>query len=232
MQTVAIIDDNPVIREAVTSYLQVEDFNTVEFPSCSGVQEFTRKEKVDLMLVDVQLPDGNGFNLVKEVRHYSDVPVIFLTSRSEESDRILGFEVGADDYMLKPFSCKELVLRIKAVLKRQTKTAGTEKSESGKLWQSGDSIINFNQPAHKFFLDTVEVKFTSTEWKIISYLISNAQVVVSREQILDHSLEYHFDGYDRIVDTHIKNIRAKLGSADWIETVRGYGYSFTGKNCG
>ena len=233
MQTVAIIEDNNAIREAVSAYLRIEDFNIVEFPSCSGVTDYLQTNTIDLALVDITLPDGDGFMLVKEIRGFSDLPIIFMTSRSSESDRILGFELGGDDYIQKPFSNRELTLRVKAVLRRRTGASGGTKqgAQSGQCWRSGCSMIEIDIPGHKFYLDGETVKFTSTEWKIISYLISNAQVVLSREQILDHSLEYSFEGYDRIVDTHIKNIRAKLGSEEWIETVRGYGYSFCGKSC-
>ncbi|MDC7228488.1 MAG: response regulator transcription factor [Spirochaetales bacterium] len=231
MQTVAIVEDNKAIREAVTAYLKLDDFNVVGFESCSGVVDYMRNNTVDLTLMDITLPDGDGFLLVKEIRGFSDMPIIFLTSRAEESDRILGFELGGDDYVQKPFSHKELILRIKAVLRRRGGGALEESADDFQCWQSGDSIIQLDIPGHKFMLDGESVKFTSTEWKIITYLISNAHVVLSREQILDHSLEYSFEGYDRIVDTHIKNIRAKLGNEEWIETVRGYGYSFSGSSC-
>ena len=232
MQTIAIVEDNTAIREAVTAYLKVEDFNVVEFESCSGVKEYLQKEDVDLTLMDITLPDGDGFFLVKEIRSFSDMPIIFLTSRSAESDRILGFELGGDDYIQKPFSHKELILRIKAVLRRKGEGITPESVQiDSQCWQSGNSKIKLNSARHKFYVNDKAVKFTSTEWKILSYLISNAHTVLSREQILDHSLEYSFEGYDRIVDTHIKNIRAKMGSELWIETVRGYGYSFCGEVC-
>ncbi len=230
MQTIAIIEDNTAIREAVAAYLKIEDFEVVEFESCSGVKDYLRKKDVDLALMDITLPDGDGFYLVKEIRNFSDIPIIFLTSRSAESDRILGFELGGDDYIQKPFSHKELILRIKAVLKRRKPDKDEDQAVNIQFWQAGDSIIKMDIPGHKIYLNDEEVKFTLTEWKILTYLISNAHVVLSREQILDHSLEYCFDGYDRIVDSHIKNIRAKLGSELWIETVRGYGYSFCGTN--
>ena len=231
MQTIALIEDNKAIREAVTAYLRIEDFNVVEFDSCSGVMEYIRDEPVDLALMDISLPDGDGFYLVKKIRNFSDVPVIFLTSRSSESDRILGFELGGDDYVQKPFSYKELILRIKAVLKRKEKDTDKELVEGLQSWEMGESIIKLDEPGHKIYLDDESLKLTLTEWKILTYLISNAHVVLTREQILDSSLEYSFDGYDRIVDTHIKNLRAKLGDELWIETVRGYGYSFRGNEC-
>jgi len=229
MQTIAIIEDNEAIRDAVVSYLKIEDYNTVEFSSCEGVVDYVKKKMASLLIMDIALPDGNGFLLVKQIRSFSDVPIIFLTSRTSESDRILGFELGADDYLQKPFSPKELILRIKAVLRRNKETPEIENVDDDQQWESGSSKLIINFQSHKLNIDGLSIKFTSTEWKILSYLISNAQVVLSREQILDHSLDYSFDGYDRIVDTHIKNIRAKLGSEEWIETVRGYGYNFCGK---
>lgn len=231
MQTIVIVEDNKAIRDAVSAYLKIDDFKVVEFEACGGVVDYLKTNDVDLTLMDITLPDGDGFFLVKEIRRFSDLPIIFLTSRADESYRILGFELGGDDYIQKPFSYKELILRIKAVLKRRAPKGHEGAEDQMQCWQSGDSTIRLDMPGHKFHLNDEQVRYTSTEWKIITYLISNAHVVLSREQILDHSLEYSFEGYDRIVDTHIKNIRAKLGDEQWIETVRGYGYSFNGKYC-
>lgn len=232
MQTIVLIEDNDAIREAVSAYLKVDDFNVVDFPSCEGVVDYINSIKVDLVLADVTLPDGNGFLLVKEIRKNCNTPIIFLTSRTEESDRILGFELGCDDYIQKPFSHRELILRIKAVLKRynsnETSSLGTVLYQ---VWEKGESTLSLDSEGHKLKLDDYIINFTLTEWKVLTYLILNHEVVLSREQILNNSLDYGVEGYDRIVDSHIKNIRSKLGKVVWIETVRGYGYKFTGKKC-
>ncbi len=229
MYTIAIVEDNEAIREAVVSYLNLEDYSTVEFPGCTGVLEHLNSNDVDLLLLDVVLPDGNGFYLGKEIRKASDVPIIFMTSKNTESDRIMGFEIGGDDFVEKPFSIKELMLRINALLRRANrKLVSAGAGSLSRKWRLNNYRIEIDFPGHELFVDNENTRMTATEWKILTYLVSNEHVVVSREQILDHSLEYNFEGYDRIVDTHIKNIRAKLGKGEWIETVRGYGYRFCG----
>jgi len=151
--------------------------------------------------------------------------VIIISKRNTESDRITGFEVGADDYLVKPFSTKELALRIIAILRRMNSMIQTVKE---KRWNLGESILTTDENAHKALLNGSVLKLTTAEWKILIYLTSNGGAVVSREQILDRCLEYSFEGYDRTVDTHIKNLRSKLIDPHWIETVRGYGYRFAG----
>ena len=228
MKTIGIIENKLDVKEAISSYLRIEDMQAVGFESFADAKKAVQNGGIDMIVINIIPPSGDGFIFVKELRGHSDIPVIFLTAEDNESDRILGFEVGADDFVQKPFSLKEFVLRIKAILRRYDSERSEPAENYCQSWFSGDEQIEINFAAHKVFLNNDEVKFTTTEWKIVSYLTSNPQVVVSRDQILDHSLEYHFDGYDRIVDTHIKNIRAKLGRGRWIETVRGYGYCFSG----
>ena len=186
-------------------------------------------EKVpDLLIQDVMLPDGDGFGFVKEVRaEHSRLPIIFLTARVDESDRILGFELGCDDYISKPFSPKELVLRVQALLRRVDEMS-PERSVVMK-YQSGDSILVMDEDEHKLLIDDEPVTLTAAEWRIVAYLASNSPNLISRSQILSECFDYSFESYERVVDTHIKNIRAKLNKESWIETVRGYGYRFAGK---
>ncbi|MBN2628567.1 MAG: response regulator transcription factor [Spirochaetales bacterium] len=226
MESIFIVEDNDSIREAVAGYLKLADYNVTQFPGVSGVKEAIIEKKPDLLILDVMLPDGDGFIFAKELRLYSRVPLIFLSARESESDRITGFEIGADDYIVKPFSSKELVLRVGAVLRRANKNA---QETEGTLWKLGNDELDFDEGAHRALLNGEELKLTAAEWKILVFLSSSGNAVVSREQILDQCLEYSFDGYDRTVDTHIKNLRAKLGRPDWVETVRGYGYRFAGE---
>jgi len=227
MALIFVIEDNDSIREAVSGYLKLSDYEVEEFEALGGVKEAIASRNPELLILDAMLPDGDGFIFAKEIRQKSDIPIIFMTARESESDRITGFEVGADDYIVKPFSPKELVLRVGAVLKR-TGTALPQKKTQG--WVLGGQMLTTDEDSHKAMLNNQLLKLTAAEWKILLYLSSNGGAVVSREQILDRCLEYSFEGYDRTVDTHIKNLRAKLQNPDWIETVRGYGYRFAGNS--
>lgn len=225
MAHILVVEDNNTIREAVSSYLQLADHKVTTFEALAGVKDTVSTENPDLLLLDAMLPDGDGFIFAKELRQKSQIPLIFMSARESESDRITGFEIGADDYIVKPFSPKELVLRVNAVLRRSAVNTGGVNSQ---VWELGDSILETDEDSHKALLNGSVLKLTAAEWKILLYLSSNGGAVVSREQILDRCLEYSFEGYDRTVDTHIKNLRAKLNNPSWIETVRGYGYRFAG----
>lgn len=224
MDYIYIVEDNKSIREAVAGYLKLADYKVREFGGVSGLMDAVKEEKPQMLVMDIMLPDGDGLLFTKELRQISDVPVIFLSARESESDRITGFEVGGDDYIVKPFSARELVLRVGALLRR-VHSIGGEKDH--KRWDLNGDILLLDRDSHKALLNEEDLKLTVAEWKILEYLSSEDGAVISRDQILERCLEYSFEGYDRTVDTHIKNLRAKMG-ADWIETVRGYGYRFAG----
>ena len=226
MACVIIVEDNSLIRDAVSGYLKLDGYKTLEFGGVSGVLDAVKRETCDLAILDVMLPDGSGFALAKEIRAASDIPLIFLTAKDSESDRILGFELGADDYICKPFSAKELVLRVHALLRRTGKSDGGKSAASGE-WQSGNSAVFIDEGRHSVSVDGNPIELTSTEWKILLYLASNAGQVVSREQRLGECLNYFFEGSERTIDTHMANLRSKIGQ-QWISTVRGFGYRFSG----
>ncbi len=226
MACVIIVEDNSLIRDAVAGYLKLDGYKTLEFGGISGVLDAIKRETADLAILDVMLPDGSGFALAKEIRAASDIPLIFLTAKDSESDRILGFELGADDYICKPFSAKELVLRVHALLRRSGKTDSGKSAASGE-WKSGNSTVIIDETKHSVSVDGNAAELTSTEWKILLYLASNAGQVVSREQLLGECLNYFFEGSERTIDTHMANLRSKIGQ-QWISTVRGFGYRFSG----
>ncbi len=226
MACVIIVEDNSLIRDAVSGYLKLDGYKTLEFGGVSGVLDAVKRETADLAILDVMLPDGSGFALAKEIRAASDIPLIFLTAKDSESDRILGFELGADDYICKPFSAKELVLRVHALLRRSGKTDSGKSAASGE-WKSGNSTVIIDEAKHSVSVDGNAAELTSTEWKILLYLASNAGQVVSREQLLGECLNYFFEGSERTIDTHMANLRSKIGQ-QWISTVRGFGYRFSG----
>ncbi len=226
MKKIFILEDNDSIREAVAGYLELEDYHVLQSGKIEGSADIIEKNSPDLLILDVMLPDGSGFNLAKKIRKEKDYPIIFLTARDQESDRITGFELGADDYVVKPFSPKELVLRVNALLRRTS--AGTRENR-GKTWRHMGHEILIDSDKHIIREDSTPVNLTTAEWKIIEYLSDNAGIVLSREKILAQCLEYFYEGSERTVDTHIKNIRGKLGNPDFITTVRGFGYRFEGE---
>lgn len=229
MACILLVEDNQLITEAVSGYLQVEGYQTVVFDKTAGVLDLIKRGTIDLAVLDIMLPDGNGFVLAKDIRKISNLPIIFLTAKDSESDRILGFETGADDYVCKPFSTKELVLRVQVLLKR-TGVIGNEPPESRQTWSLGKDVMKIDNDKHTLFVNDSEIYLTGAEWKLLLYLSSTPNQVISREKLLTECLDYYFEGSERTIDTHIANLRTKLGNGDWIGTVRGFGYRFNGGN--
>ena len=227
MIKIIIVEDNDSIRESVSGYLKLENYTVYEFNRCIGVYEALEHKDIDLVILDIMLPDGDGFNLAKKIKLKFDIPIIFLTARINESDRITGFELGADDYIVKPFSPKELVLRIKTVLKRINKSEVN--NISIKKFSLKNSILEINNDKHKILLDGIEIYLTKAEWELLNHLSMNTGLVISRNKLLGECLDYISEGSERTIDTHIKSIRKKINNPEWIETVRSYGYKFTGE---
>jgi DNA-binding response OmpR family regulator len=229
MACILLVEDNQLITEAVSGYLEVEGYKTITFNKVAGVIDVIKRSTIDLAILDIMLPDGNGFVLAKDIRKISNIPFIFLTAKDSESDRILGFEIGADDYVCKPFSTKELVLRVEALLRRTgPQSISTEKI---KKWTLENDSLEIDSEKHILLVNSKETYITGAEWKILLYLSSRSNQVVSREKILSECLNYFFEGSERTIDTHIGNLRTKLGGGDWIGTVRGFGYRFNGVPC-
>lgn len=226
MITIVVVEDNEAIRESVVSYLKLENYRVLEFDRCTGVLEACGHKEANLLILDVMLPDGNGFLLAKQIKEQFDIPIIFLTAKTAESDRITGFEIGCDDYIVKPFSVKELVLRVKALLRRSSLSSGA--AEGILRFNLGPSVLIIDKEKHTLAVNGCDVTLTAAEWEILTYLADAAGIVIPRNRLLGECLDYMAEGAQRTIDTHIKNIRAKLSDPAWIETVRGYGYRFTG----
>ncbi len=227
MKLIYIVEDHQVIREGVRRYLELAGYKVLSFGNLASVREAFRITKADLLIQDVMLPDGDGFEFVSELRKTIDIPVIFMTARITEEDRIHGFELGADDYITKPFSPKELVLRVQAIFRR---VDGGQEVEKGHRFsfKADKGILCYDEIEHKVTVDGNAIALTAAEWRILGLLIDNSSKILPRLEILNKCFDYTSESYERIVDTHIKNLRAKLGQYPWIETVRGYGYRFIG----
>ena len=226
MKTIYVVEDHDAIREGVVRYLEISGYKALGQSTLTEERKAIEAQLPDLIIQDVMLPDGDGFLYIKELKkRYPDLPVIFMTARSEESDRILGFELGADDYISKPFSPKELVLRVTALFRRLDKSG--VQSDDLMSFSEGDNSLEIDNSQHRLTINGQEVTLTAAEWRIVTYLAQNEGKLISRAQILGKCFDYSFESYERVVDTHIKNIRAKLRPGEWIETVRGYGYRFS-----
>lgn len=223
-----IVEDNPAIAETIQAYLQLAGYTTEVFGKCEGVIESLEYKHPRLCILDVMLPDGDGFLLAKQIHAYDmSIPFIFLTARESESDRITGLELGSEDYIVKPFSPKELVLRVQAILRR-VEQGGKQQTE-GDVFELDGHTLHLNEHTHEVVLDGTLLSLTALEWKMLLLLAENSPQLITRQRLLGECLGYVHDGSDRTINTHMKNLRSKLGSVEWIKTVRGFGYAFAGK---
>ena len=227
MKKVLLIEDSLSIREAVENYLLLNDYAVTSCPTLEAAEKALEEGPPDLALIDVNLPDGNGFLFARQIVSKMDFPFLFLTSRNEESDRITGLELGASDYIVKPFSLKEMILRVQAILKRSY--SGSSSTESLNCWQLQNQILAVNPENHKVRLNESAVNLTPTEWEILNNLISHNGAILSREQIQNSLWNISDEKSLKTIDSHIKNIRNKLANPGWIEAVRGFGFRFTGE---
>jgi len=225
---VFVVEDNDLIREAVKEYFEVSGYEVAAFETLSQTRDALGHQTPDVIILDVMLPDGNGFRFAKEIRQSKNVPILFLTAKDQESDRIMGFEVGGDDYVVKPFSNKELLLRVKALLRRTFSDGDGEEESDIKEWRIGTDHLIIDMRSRKVFLNSQELHLTSTEWKLLVFLAERPEQAVSRDTLLGECLGYLYSGSERTVDTHIANLRNHLGKSEWIETIRGFGYRFAG----
>lgn len=220
---ILVVEDDPDIQQLVQWHLKAADFQIFAAGDGRVALEMAWREPPDLVLLDLMLPEVDGLEVCKSLKRdprTAAVPVLMLTARGEEADRILGLELGADDYIVKPFSPRELVLRVQAILRRAREPAAS----AAVLQREG---LKIDLESHQVWIDQAPVELTATEFKLLLHLMQNRGRVQSRDQLLDRVWGYQFDGYARTVDTHIRRLRQKIGPyADWIETLRGVGYRF------
>ena len=223
---ILIIEDEPDIRRNLEYNLGREGFNASSVGSLDEANEKLKSKKFDLILLDLMLPDGSGLDLCKKIKSNSETettPIIILTAKDDEVDKVVGFELGADDYVTKPFSVRELILRIKAILKRSdTKTKEVVEVER----QFGDLKIDVD--SHEVHVDSQLIELTALEFRLLKELVDKRGRVQSRDQLLSEVWGYNAEVTTRTVDTHIKRLREKLGSmGKYVQTIRGVGYKFS-----
>ena len=219
--TILIVDDEARIRALITKYAAFEGYASEEAENGMQAVEKCREKKYDLIIMDVMMPELDGFSAVREIRKEQNTPVIMLSARGEEYDRIHGFEIGVDDYVVKPFSPKELMMRVSAVLKR---SAGQAEQEDDIVTLGG---LQVNFTARRVSVDGRELELSPKEYDLLFYMVRNRGIALTREKLLSDVWGYDFFGDDRTLDTHIKLLRRELGScANRITTLRGVGYRF------
>ena len=223
---ILIIEDEPDIRRNLEYNLGREGFSASSVGSLDEANEKLKSKKFDLILLDLMLPDGSGLDLCKKIKSNSETeatPIIILTAKDDEVDKVVGFELGADDYVTKPFSVRELILRVKAILKRSdTKTKEVVEVER----QFGDLKIDVD--SHEVHVDSQLIELTALEFRLLKELVDKRGRVQSRDQLLSEVWGYNAEVTTRTVDTHIKRLREKLGSmGKYVQTIRGVGYKFS-----
>ena len=225
MARILICDDESGLRSVIKRYAQFEGHEVTEAGNGIEAVDACKRELFDIILMDVMMPEMDGFAAVKEIRKNSNVPVIMLSARGEEYDKVLGFELGVDDYVVKPFSSKEIMLRIAAIIRR-----------SGKVAPDGDGHVLFEKDgfsadmtAYKVFIDGTHTEMAPKVYDLLFFLIRNKNIAIPREKILTEVWGYDYYGDDRTLDTHMKLLRKAMGPyADFIKTLRGLGYRFEG----
>jgi two-component system OmpR family response regulator len=222
MATVLVVDDEPRIARLVADYLQQAGFRIVEAGDGNQAVQIWREHQPDLIVLDLGLPGLDGLDVIRKIRTSSTVPIIILSARADETDRVVGLELGADDYVVKPFGGRELVARVRALLRRVDAVAGDEVHHVGS--------ITVDVPKMRVSVDNAEVDLTPTEFHLVSTMIAQPGRVFTRGQLLEAIHGVSFESYERAVDAHVKNIRRKLGSKpgrpQYLLTVHGVGYKF------
>ena len=214
--TVLVVEDEESIASLVRAYLERDGYRVVWVDTGAEALTALDREAVQLVVLDIGLPDLDGFEICRQIRARSSVPIIMLTARDEEPDRVAAFEVGADDYVAKPFSPRELAARVKAVLRR------TESQIRDETLVLGDIVLR--RGAREVVVTDTPVELRTKEFDLLAYLIENHGLVVSRDQLLERVWGLDFAGGTRTVDVHVSQLRAKLGRPELIQTVRGAGY--------
>jgi len=215
--SIMVVEDEDKIREIIKTYATKEQFQIYEASDGRQAYDLLEERDYQMIILDVMLPDTDGWTILRKIRKEKNIPVIMLTARGEEDDKLLGFDLGADDYVTKPFSVKELMARVKTVLKRNHVMTVDEVLELGAL--------KINTLFHQIQVNNEEVELTPLEYKLLMYFVDNRNIALNRDQIINAVWGYDYFGDMRTVDTHIKRLRKKIGEeGQRIKTIRGVGY--------
>lgn len=227
--SVLVVEDEMEIAKVVSAYLEKEGFSVLVAHNGKDALELFNRENVNFIVLDLMLPDLSGEEICKKIRSVSAVPILMLTAKAEEYDRIHGLDIGADDYLTKPFSPKELIARIKAILRRTDSSLA-----KANILEFGNGHLTIDLSLMETKKAGVSVDLTNTEYKLLSLLVQNQGKVFTRDSLITKILGYDYEGFDRTIDVHIKNIRHKIedSSHKYIVTVYGVGYKFIGEPVG
>ncbi len=217
---ILVTDDEARMRKLVKDFLTKEGYEVIEAADGNeALDRFYEDNGISLVILDVMMPGPDGYEVCKEIRSQSDVPIIMLTAKGEERDELLGFNTGADEYISKPFSPKILVARVNALLRRSNRLEAEERIEAGG--------IVLDKTAHTVTIDGTNVELSFKEFELLAYFMENQSVALSREKILNNVWNYDYFGDARTIDTHVKKLRSKIGEkGDYIKTIWGMGYKF------
>lgn len=226
MYSLLIVDDEEMIRKLIRKYAEFEGYNVTEAADGMEAVILCREKSFDLIIMDIMMPELDGFSACREIRKNSQIPIIMLSARGEEYDKINGFGLGIDDYVVKPFSPKELMMRVSAVLRRISRTEEQKQAEnSNEIFVFEDLTVNFT--ARTVHIDKTRIDMSPKEYDLLFYMIRNKNIALTREKLITNVWGYDFYGDDRTLDTHIKLLRKSLGRyANLIVTLRGVGYRF------
>lgn len=221
---ILVVDDEERMRKILKDFLSKAGYNVIEASDgIEALDKYYSNKDIQCILLDVMMPRMDGWDVCKQIRTDSKVPIIMLTARSDESDELLGFQLGVDEYISKPFSPKILVARVDAVLRRNSSSNVQDVIELGGIY--------LNKSTHIVKIDSQEVEFSFKEFELLAYFLENNGIALSREKILNNVWNYDYYGEDRTIDTHVKKIRSKLGDkGNYIKTIWGIGYKFEALN--
>lgn len=227
MYNILVVDDEARIRTIIKKYAEFEGHNVTEASDGMEAVNMCRRTKFDIIIMDIMMPELDGFSACREIRKTSQTPIIMLSARGEEYDKINGFELGIDDYVVKPFSPKELMLRIDAVMKRANRAAAAQTEHKNQVIELDGGGLKADLTARLVYIDGERVDMSPKEYDLFFYMLTNRNIALSREKLISEVWGYDFYGDARTLDTHVKLLRKSLGRyAKYIVTLRGVGYRF------
>ncbi len=214
---ILVVDDEELIRQVLKEYLSIEGYQIYEAENGIEAISVVKESDIDFIIMDIMMPKMDGYQAIKEIKKIKNIPVLLLSARNEEVDKLLGFEIGVDDYVTKPFSPKEVVARVKAICKR------SKTKEETFIFNE----LQIDDKAHEVKINNQKINLTPKEYDLLKYFVSNQNIALTREQLLNNVWGYDFYGDDRTVDTHVKTLRKHLGSyGKYIKTIMKVGYKF------